>query len=37
MCRHHPLAAVDVGETREFTLNLNPGDNCLFVFDGGAP
>ena len=29
-------AAVDVGETRQLTLNLNPGDNC-FVVCGGAP
>lgn len=29
-------AAVDVGETRQLTLNLNPGDN-RFVVCGGAP
>jgi len=29
-------AAVDVGEPRQLTLNLNPGDNC-FVVCGGAP
>ena len=27
---------VDVGETRQLTLDLNPGDNC-FVVRGGAP
>jgi hypothetical protein len=30
-----PVAA-GVGETRQLTLNLNPGDNC-FVVCGGAP
>jgi hypothetical protein len=39
--RRHQLrasdpAAVDVGETRQLTLNLNPGGNC-FVVCGGAP
>lgn len=29
-------AAVDVGETRQLTLNLKPGGNC-FVVCGGAP
>jgi hypothetical protein len=29
-------AAVDVGETRQRTLNLDPGANC-FVVCGGAP
>jgi len=29
-------AAVDVGETRQLTLNLTAGDNC-FVVCGGAP